>query len=242
MTRRNFMMATVAVLFGTAVSSADEQKQLQESLKTWQQLSEQNEGNYSYTVRWSSFVGFGHETEIIVRDNKVVERRYRTFSNRPPASPAEPAFKVSSWVEKGKSLGTHKEGAPPKTIDELYAEAAKVLERPLSEHERRYVRFDQRGLLLSCFTVDARIADDAPREGVMITRIQLGTGNMGEVAGKTYKAPNGKPFPAHWGEPPRIQTRDIRPLPGGYGRGSGTLANWIQKNLDRDANREAAQE
>ena len=44
-----------------------------------------------------------------------------------------------------------------------------------------------------------------------------------------------KPFPAHWGSPPRIQTRDYRPLPGGYGRGSSTLARWIQGNLDRDA-------
>jgi hypothetical protein len=44
-----------------------------------------------------------------------------------------------------------------------------------------------------------------------------------------------KPFPALWGAPPRIQTRDLRPLPGGYGRGSSTLARWIQQNLDKDA-------
>ena len=51
-----------------------------------------------------------------------------------------------------------------------------------------------------------------------------------------YKAPNGKAFPANWGRPPLRQTRDLRPLPGGYGRGSGTLAGWIQGNLDKDAN------
>ncbi len=48
-------------------------------------------------------------------------------------------------------------------------------------------------------------------------------------------APAPKKFPAHWGEPPAIQTRDLRPLPGGYGEGSGTLAKWIQENLDKDA-------
>jgi Domain of unknown function (DUF5060)/Putative collagen-binding domain of a collagenase len=42
-----------------------------------------------------------------------------------------------------------------------------------------------------------------------------------------------KNFPAHWGEPPAVQTQDIRPLPGGYGEGSSTLANWIQNNLDK---------
>lgn len=46
-----------------------------------------------------------------------------------------------------------------------------------------------------------------------------------------------KRFPAHWGDPPRLQTKDLRPLPGGYGRGSSTLARWIQQNLDRDAKR-----
>jgi hypothetical protein len=46
--------------------------------------------------------------------------------------------------------------------------------------------------------------------------------------------PAGPKFPAHWGEPPQIQTMDYRPLPGGYGFGSSTMANWIQKNLDAD--------
>ena len=34
-------------------------------------------------------------------------------------------------------------------------------------------------------------------------------------------------FPPPWGEPPRAMTRDLRPLPFGYGMGSGTLARWI---------------
>jgi len=42
-------------------------------------------------------------------------------------------------------------------------------------------------------------------------------------------------YPAHWGEPPERQTRDLRELPGGYGQGSGTLAHWIQNKLDTDA-------
>ncbi len=42
------------------------------------------------------------------------------------------------------------------------------------------------------------------------------------------------PYPDHWGDPPQVQTRDYVPLPAGYGRGSSTLAKWIQENLDRD--------
>eukprot|EP00808_Paulinella_micropora_P012836 g58018.t1 len=43
------------------------------------------------------------------------------------------------------------------------------------------------------------------------------------------------PYPAHWGSPPEIQTRDYRDLPGGYGMGSSTLAAWIRANMDKDA-------
>ncbi len=55
------------------------------------------------------------------------------------------------------------------------------------------------------------------------------------VEPKVYQSPSGKAYPAHWGAPPLLQTRDLRPLPGGYGNGSGTLARWIQENLDKDA-------
>lgn len=43
-----------------------------------------------------------------------------------------------------------------------------------------------------------------------------------------------KSFPAHWGAPPKIQTMDYVPLPGGYGNGSSTLAKWIERNLEKD--------
>jgi len=43
-----------------------------------------------------------------------------------------------------------------------------------------------------------------------------------------------KPFPRHWGPPPRIQTKDLRALPFGFGMGSSTLAAWIKKNAEAD--------
>ena len=46
--------------------------------------------------------------------------------------------------------------------------------------------------------------------------------------------PANRTFPAHWGQPPRMQTRDLRQWPGGYGRGSGTVATWIQAKMDQD--------
>ncbi len=54
-------------------------------------------------------------------------------------------------------------------------------------------------------------------------------------ADEAHAAAKGSAYPGHWGLPPKIETRDLRELPGGYGMGSTTLANWIQDKLDIDS-------
>ncbi|MBT5845109.1 MAG: protease inhibitor I42 family protein [Verrucomicrobiales bacterium] len=388
---------------------------VKEGIKAWERAKVKSNGNYSYKIGFQSWVGFGHETTIVVRNNKVAERHFRTFNRARPIAPPRPGGgapaqpKTISWVETGKAIGTNKGGAPAKTLDELYKIALETAQKPLKQFERRSIRSDKQGLLVSCYIMDRRIADDAPRNGLVVSSITLskvGTastnqggvtrltakdngktitvkagqrieislaGNpttgftwnnvtrghgmklLGEIAhkagvralgapgmstatfqamklgkndisleyrrvfeknppvktfkvtvavaeggtgstkpatgnnqariaelkqeiarmkdfarrarftpeglakhnaklaelekelatlqaggsklgnAKVYNAPNGKPFPTHWGAPPLRQTRDLRPLPGGYGAGSGTLAGWIQKNLNKDA-------
>jgi len=388
---------------------------VQAAIKAWEKSKAESKGNYSYKVSFTSWVGFGNETIIVVENNKVTERRYKSFNRRRPvpvplpggAAPPQP--EGDSYFEKGAQLGKNKKGAPIKTLDELYAVALATAKKPLREFERRYIRSDKQGLLVSCYIMDRRIADDAPRNGLVVSNITMGkvstashnggdgirltvgdngktitvkagqrieislagnpttgftwndktvgdvlslSGKVSHRAGgpalgapgmstasylanktgkaeivleykrvfeqkpplktfkvtvavakggtsstkpvegnnqariaellkeivrmkvfarrarftpeelakhnaklaelekelatlqagggkpentKVYRAPNGKPFPTHWGAPPRLQTRDLRPLPGGYGRGSGTWARWIQENLDKDA-------
>jgi hypothetical protein len=43
-----------------------------------------------------------------------------------------------------------------------------------------------------------------------------------------------KSFPAHWGALPQIQTKDLVDWPAGYGKGSSTMRNWINANLEKD--------
>jgi len=54
----------------------------------------------------------------------------------------------------------------------------------------------------------------------------------------TYYSPSGKPFPTHWGKPPEWETKDVRPLPYGYGHGSSTLYGWIIKNKENEIQHE----
>ena len=272
---------------------------VQAAIKLWESIKTKCQGNYSYKVSFSSWVGFGHETTIVVENNKVTERHYRSFNRRPkpvaPGAGAIPPPEGEHYLEKGPQLGKNKKGAPVKTLDELYQIALATAKKPLKQFERRFIRNDKQGLLVSCYIMDRRIADDAPRNGLVVSSITLAKDDAAnkEAVGKlrsarihalkteitrlkdfarrarftpeglakhnakvaelekeltnlqagvsdsknkkVYRAPNGKPFPTHWGAPPLRQTRDLKPFPGGYGRGSGTLARWIQENLDKDA-------
>ena len=216
-------------------------KKLRQSFLTWQRKKQECGGDYSYKKYWSSWVGFGHETTVVVEGNKVVARSFRSFSGKPvpvaPGQPPKPDGKT--WTERGPEVGKNKEGHPPKTLDELYAEAKAIVHGPVPPFNRLSLRTDKNGLLLACYLQDTRIADDAPTKGVNVTSITLGKKNaLAPIKPKPirpiFKPGPRKPFPQHWGDPPRRQTRDRRPLPGGYGMGSGTLAKWIQENLDRD--------
>jgi hypothetical protein len=50
-----------------------------------------------------------------------------------------------------------------------------------------------------------------------------------------------KKFPPHWGEPPALQTRDLVKLPGNFGKGSSTLARWIEEHMEADAKKRQEQ-
>lgn len=68
-------------------------------------------------------------------------------------------------------------------------------------------------------------ADKLAASSSIVTLIPGGTGD------KQRK----REFPERWGPEPKIQTSDIVVLPGGYGYGSSTLANWIKYNMAKDA-------
>lgn len=166
--------ATVVIcasIFAAPVESASPAEQVAGSLKKWNEVKMKAKGNYAYTVSRSSFSGFRWTTTIVVRSNKVVERRFDVTNLRGAIQvPGQaPKKKGPKWVEKGKDIGTHKEGAAPKTIDVLYAEAKAVAETKLESFQKLYVGFHKNGILKHCFYVDTRIADDAPSNGPRIS-------------------------------------------------------------------------
>ncbi len=180
----SLLVAAFALMYVPASLAADEADsdaaKFKASVDKWDDLKQKCGGNYRYFVRTSSFSGVRTETEVVVRANKIAGRRYKVTGGprvlvAPPLDgrPVKPAAPEYKWTERGDAVGTHGEGAPAKTLDELYAEAQKALAHELQPSEKRYVRFDKQGLLKSCFYVDTRIADDAPTTGVIIGEIKL---------------------------------------------------------------------
>ena len=49
------------------------------------------------------------------------------------------------------------------------------------------------------------------------------------------KSPSGKPFPIHWGFPPRTKAQYGFPLPDGYGEGGKSMLEWIKRMKAKDA-------
>ncbi len=164
-----------------AISAESLKEQLAASEKAWRKLREDCKGCYEYEVRFSSWTGFSSCTTIVVRDNKVVERKFKQSSNRPPAppkppEPGKPATAPddgsSSWVETTAELGKNKNGAPAKTIDQLYQETTELVGKGVNEHQRWLTQFDKNGVIQCFGCSDKRIMDDAPLIGARIDALR----------------------------------------------------------------------
>ena len=187
--RRIIGLLLILGLFCGTMTFAKEKKQsestitqIEKSEKKWLELKKKSKGNYSYKKRYSSWLGFGNETTIVVTNNKVTERHYREWKTSEAAefSPMAPNEKTNvtelegeKWVETGDQIGSHKKGAKALTLDERYQEAKVIAQKTLSPHEEMVVGFDKEGLLNSCFYVNTMIMDDAPQTGVNISNITL---------------------------------------------------------------------
>lgn len=146
-------------------------ERLAASLAKWTEAKAACGGNYRYRVIQSSFTGFRSETLVVVQANRVVERRYETVM--PPQPGTIPAPKLE-WVETGDEIGKHKGAAEPRTLDELYAVAKKLVESEVPAEHVRSLGLDKQGLLQHCFLRDRRIQDDAPLKGVAGLVLTLG--------------------------------------------------------------------
>lgn len=122
----------------------------------WQNFKSASGDTYRYQVVTSSWVGYGTETIITVRNGKVAERSYveKVFPGT-----GGPATITKEWKEDETQLGMHEEGAALLTMDEVYAKAKDdwLLKR---DNAKTYFETKNDGMISLCGYVPNGCEDD----------------------------------------------------------------------------------
>lgn len=139
-----------------------------QSEKEWKKLKDKHQNSYSYTVSEQSFSGFGSETTIMVMDGQVVSRNYKAYI----ISENDGSKEITeTYTETEGDLGSHSEGAPPVTLDELYEDCR--TEYLMVDPETHTIYFDttEEGVISLCGHVPELCGDDC-FVGFRLTRFE----------------------------------------------------------------------
>ncbi|MGB1239434.1 MAG: hypothetical protein ACPG4U_14540 [Pseudomonadales bacterium] len=138
------------------------EESLAKSLAHWQNAKREFGADYQYAISFSSWAGFSHRTDIIVRGDKVVERRFSTVNDT--------ANTRRNWVERTGEIGQHSEGAPALKLEQLYQKCEREVLSVAGSS--RYLRVDGRQLLRQCVYIPDNCADDCTF-GIEISDLQF---------------------------------------------------------------------
>lgn len=114
------------------------------SQSTWQKLKAKNGDSYVYTTSFSSWSGYSSTTEIVVEDGVVIARNFEA------SNPHNSESEQESWSENKAELGTHNQGSPAKTMDELYQDCSKKYLSVDSTENTIYFEMSDDGILKLC--------------------------------------------------------------------------------------------
>jgi hypothetical protein len=141
-------------LFRNKLSNASKNYNFNKSHEAWENLKSNNGNSYRYTTEFNSWVGFGSKTIIEIQNGTVISREYEEFSTN------ESNSSLLSYMETGSDLGSHTEGAPVATVDELYDSC--ISNYLFVDANTNYINFqtNEIDLLKSCSYIPKNCADD----------------------------------------------------------------------------------
>lgn len=155
------LLTLILVVSGCAFNPAGLMNQkrmvhLQGSRAAWINAKEAHQGTYEYTSSFESWTGYRANTTLVVRDDEVSERYFEaTYRNESGEMVNE------EWVEQTKEeLGSHRDGAPAKTIDELYDICAETVLTQSPLGATIWLEFFEDGILHRCTYQENNCADD----------------------------------------------------------------------------------
>jgi hypothetical protein len=137
--------------------------QLNKSQKVWNTYKNKYNNSYNYFTNFVSWVGFGNETKLSIKNGKVIKKEYTSWNK----------LEEKNWIEdKPSTLGKHKLGAKILLIDDLYKQCRNILLSTNKNTNHIYLSFDKKGLLHNCLYTPKNCADDCSN-GIKIKEINF---------------------------------------------------------------------
>ncbi len=136
-----------------------------ESLKIWEEGKAKNGNSYIYQRSFVSWTGYGEATQITVENGKVTCRMHKTWEGRNNRSKICAAYK-----ETGEEIGTHNNGYPAVTIDELYKAGYELLQADTTKN-KIYFTTHPNGVLKFCGYYPKNCVDDC-FNGIIVNGIK----------------------------------------------------------------------
>lgn len=145
------------VLHQDEALTIDDESDYDRSKSQWLILKDQNGDSYDYTIQTISWTGYGTRTSLQVNNGEVVSRSFEAFQQSHETGDEEI---LETYNETVSDLGSHEEGAPVLTIDELYEICASEYLVVDASENTIYFETDDQGLLSTCGFVPKGCMDD----------------------------------------------------------------------------------
>ena len=132
-------------------------KRLALSQRLWRtQASKKSFKHYRYTRSTQSYSGYESRTTIEVKQGRVVARNFKAWM----VDGNGKQTRKEAWTEKGKEVGKHQNGAPPKSLTSLYTDCSKILKTKSKKIHVIRVAYDKQGILKTCTYREKGCQDD----------------------------------------------------------------------------------
>lgn len=160
---KNRIISIALLLIGCVIFSCstdddfDYQNEFENSKEIWLDFKEKAGNSYKYTVSSGTWAGSSWETTISVSKGVIIQRSFK-YTRTEGLSEDIPEEELE-WTEGKDEIGTHKNGASPITMDEIYDKARRdwLVKR---ENTQTYFEAENNGLISTCGYRDKDCVDD----------------------------------------------------------------------------------
>lgn len=125
---------------------------------------------YHYEITDQSFSGSRWTTTVEIDGDRAITRRF-VAENVDGATGTLTV--TSTWTETGADIGTHPEGRPARTMEEVYAACARDVVPKDRSQNQVMIQADDRGVLQACWYVPHGCQDDCV-SGVVLSEFACG--------------------------------------------------------------------